>query len=72
MAVTNKHTNMNKNAYEIRLDVLTIAHSDCMLIYYEKINLETDPVAKQKLIGKLPTPEEIIERANLLYQFINN
>ena len=63
---------MNKNAYEIRLDVLTIAHSDCMQTYFEKINLETDPDAKQKLIGKLPTPEEIIERANLLYQFINN
>jgi hypothetical protein len=43
-----------------------------MQTYFEKINLETDPDAKQKLIGKLPTPEEIIERANLLYQFINN
>jgi uncharacterized membrane protein YgaE (UPF0421/DUF939 family) len=61
---------MNKNAYEIRLEVLEIAHRDLMHAYYEAINLETDPVAKQKL--KLPTTEEIINRANLLYQFVNN
>jgi hypothetical protein len=63
---------MNKNAYEIRLDVLGIAHSDLMHAYYEAINLETDPAEKQKLLNKLPTTDEIINRANLLYQFINN
>jgi hypothetical protein len=63
---------MNKNAYEIRLDVLGIAHSDMMHVYYEAINLEPCPAEKQKLINKLPTTDEIINRANLLYQFINN
>jgi uncharacterized membrane protein YgaE (UPF0421/DUF939 family) len=63
---------MNKNAYEIRLDVLGIAHSDMMHAYHNKIDLETEPAEKLKLLNELPSTEEIIERANLLYQFINN
>jgi hypothetical protein len=63
---------MNKNAYEIRLDVLQIAHADCMHRYYEKHNLAATPAMKLKLINELPTPKEIMERANLLYEFINN
>jgi hypothetical protein len=43
-----------------------------MQAYYEAINLEADPAEKQKLLNKLPTTDEIINRANLLYQFINN
>jgi hypothetical protein len=30
---------MNKNAYEIRLEVLAIAHSDTNHLYYEKLNV---------------------------------
>lgn len=63
---------MNKNAYEIRLDILSIAHSDMMITYHNKIEFETDPAERIKLLNELPSTEEIIERANLLYQFINN
>jgi hypothetical protein len=30
---------MNKNAYEIRLEVLSLAHSDVNNLYYEKLNV---------------------------------
>jgi len=30
---------MNKNAYEIRLDILTLAHSDMQNGFFEKLNL---------------------------------
>lgn len=30
---------MNKNAYEIRLEVLSLAHSDCWNTYHEKLNV---------------------------------
>lgn len=73
---------MNKNAYEIRLDVLTLAHADLMNIYHEKLHN-----AKKKMVDDghgwveekiddsvfqdfLPTPKQIIERANELYKFV--
>jgi hypothetical protein len=30
---------MNKNAYEIRLEVLNLAHGDCWNTYHEKLNV---------------------------------
>jgi|688.fasta_scaffold17838_26 hypothetical protein len=30
---------MNKNAYEIRLELLNLAHGDCQNRFYEKLNL---------------------------------
>lgn len=62
---------MNKNEYEIRLEVLYIAHNDLMQVYHEKLNAENDPQLRAKLAKKLPTPEEIIARATALYSFVN-
>lgn len=71
---------MNKNAYEIRLDVLHIAHNDLMDVFHEKLHN-----AKRKMIGDnwteekidekiisnlLPTSEDIIKRARQLYEFV--
>lgn len=73
---------MNKNAYEIRLDVLTLAHTDLMSIYHEKLHN-----AKKRMIDDgngwiedkldesvydnlLPTSKQIIDRANELYKFV--
>lgn len=73
---------MNKNAYEIRLDVLHIAHNDLMDVFHEKLHN-----AKRKMIGDnwteekidekiisnlLPTSEDIIKRAKELYAFVEN
>jgi epoxyqueuosine reductase QueG len=71
----------NKNAYEIRLEVLSIAHNDLMEIYHQKLHN-----AKMKMIGEdgwteekideniitnlLPTPADVIKRAKELYTFV--
>jgi hypothetical protein len=71
----------NKNAYEIRLEVLSIAHNDLMEIYHQKLHN-----AKMKMIGDdgwteekideniitnlLPTPADVIKRAKELYTFV--
>lgn len=73
----------NKNAYEIRLEVLSIAHSDLMEVYNQKLHN-----AKIKMVGEhadgwteekideniitdlLPTPADVITRAKELYTFV--
>jgi hypothetical protein len=71
----------NKNAYEIRLEVLSIAHNDLMEIYHQKLHN-----AKMKMIGEdgwteekideniitilLPKPADVIKRAKELYTFV--
>ena len=74
--------NTNKNAYEIRLDILSIAHSDLMNIFHEKLhNAKKKMVAKdggwmedkidEKIISDLlPKSEDIIKRAKELYAFV--
>ncbi len=74
--------NTSKNAYEIRLDILSIAHSDLMNIFHEKLQN-----AKKKMVGEdggwtedkidekiisdlLPKSEDIIKRAKELYAFV--
>ena len=72
---TNKH--MNKNAYEIRLDILSIAHSDLMNIFHEKLhnaklkqigedNYVEDKIDEKIISDLLPTSEAIIKRAKEL------
>lgn len=36
---TNTQKQMNKNAYEIRLELLNLAHDDCQNRFHEKLNL---------------------------------
>ena len=80
--ITHMNT-QNKNAYEIRLEVLSIAHSDLMEIYHQKLHN-----AKMKMIGEpadgwteekideniitnlLPKPSDVIKRAKELYTFV--
>jgi hypothetical protein len=38
----NTHKTMNKNAYEIRLEVLSLAHSDSWNTAHEKLNVLKD------------------------------
>jgi hypothetical protein len=46
---------MNKNAYEIRLELLALAHSDVNQIYYEKVNVlrEQDQRAMEDYYKKM-------------------
>ena len=68
---------MNKNAYEIRLDILNMAHSDLFSKYHEKIgsiranadrgNVPFDIVHCDALY---PTVQDITSRAEELYKFV--
>lgn len=75
--------NTNKNAYEIRLDILDIAHGDLMEIYHQKLEnskkkmIGDDGYVESKIDEKiitdlLPTTESIIKRAKELYAFVEN
>lgn len=71
---------MPKNAYEIRLDVLNMAHGDSMMKFQEKINFHRTVDEKGNLIqpseetiDKLfPKSQDIIARAEELYKFVEN
>jgi hypothetical protein len=72
------HYNTNKNAYEIRLDVLQMAHSDENMRFIEKLNNHRTCDAKgnltnpsEEVINSLfPKPADIIARAEELYKFV--
>jgi hypothetical protein len=66
----------NKNAYEIRLDVLQMAHADAQMKYLEKLNILRDndgKVADESAIDNLfPQTSDIINRAQELYEFVED
>ena len=71
----------NKNAYEIRLDVLQMAHDDVFHTYYEKLNVLRNQDEKSQTCQMLteteidalfPKPQLILERAEELYSFVNS
>jgi len=67
----------NKNAYEIRLEVLGMAHGTIMTQYHEKLSAHRDNANrssepfKVELIDELkPKTQDIIAYANELYSFV--
>ena len=68
---------MNKNAYEIRLEILKMAHDDATGRYYQKLdmhrlnadkhNMELNSTLVESLF---PTSEEILVKAEELYKFV--
>lgn len=68
----------NKNAYEIRLEILKLAHSDESTRFYEQLNCfrtqdETGNInnPSEEVINNLfPKTSDIISRANELYKFV--
>ena len=66
---------MNKNAYEIRLEVLQMAHSD----EYNKYHHKLDTIRNDKgflddanaIDALIPKTSDIIARAEELYKFIS-
>lgn len=68
---------MNKNAYEIRLEILKMAHDDATGKYYQKLDFyrrdadkfdkELDPAIIE---SSFPTSAEILAKAEELYTFV--
>lgn len=67
---------MAKNAYEIRLEVLQMAHADAQTRYLEKLNTfrdNTGRIGDVKIIDDLfPKTSDIIDRAEELYTFVED
>ena len=65
---------MNKNAYEIRLELLRMAHDDAMQKYQQIVNIylqkDNGVISLAQVESSFPKPEEIIKRAGELYKFI--
>lgn len=73
------NTHMNKNAYEIRLDVLIDAHEYCMRLFEHKfITMQTTAEKKNGTLALediekiYPTRDEILDTAELFYAFVQN
>ena len=77
--------NTNKNAYEIRLDILSIAHGDLMTVFHEKLqnakmkktgdqdgSWVEDKIDDKIISDLLPTSADMIKRAKELYAFVEN
>ena len=65
-----------KNAYEIRLDVLQMAHADAQMRYLEKLNTVRDNtgkvIDKEHIDELFPKTSDIIKRAEELYKFVED
>ena len=68
---------MNKNAYEIRLEILRMAHDDAVGRYHHRIGVERDNAEKlEKLFDStlieslFPTSQAVITKAEELYRFV--
>ena len=68
---------MNKNAYEIRLELLGMAHNAIMNQYHQKVDAHrdfanrTDTKFDARVIDELkPKAKDIIAYANELYSFV--
>ena len=67
----------NKNAYEIRLEILKMAHDEALSKYHQKIDQHrlnasrNDEQYNITLVDSLfPKSEDIIARAEALYRFV--
>ena len=68
----------NKNAYEIRLEVLQMAHSDMNMKFIEKLNVHrTQDIngflqnpSEEVIESLFPKPADTIIRAEELYKFV--
>jgi hypothetical protein len=69
---------MNKNAYEIRLDILRMAHDELMGNYHLKVSTLQQEASEQRTTVALskidelhPTSAQVIKKATELYSFVN-
>ena len=64
----------NKNAYEIRLEILKMANATLLEEYRQKLVYEQqDVLANPSLVSKyIPTPKQVSDYAKELYAFVEN
>lgn len=69
---------MNKNAYEIRLDILRMAHDELIGNYHFKLGTLQQEAETQRTTLSLskidelrPSSAEVIKKATELYSFVN-
>ena len=69
----------NKNAYEIRLDILKLAHDDLMGQYHHRISILQNEADRQQtsmdaghVTSLYPSTDEVIARAERLYKFVDS
>jgi hypothetical protein len=71
---------MSKNAFEIRLDILQMAHSDLNMKFIEKLNVHRTYDYKGNMINPseevidnlFPKPVDVIARAQEYYTFVED
>lgn len=70
---------MNKNAYEIRLEILKMAHDDAVGRYHHRIGVERENAERSAtsfdstLIESLfPSSQDVLTKAEELYKFVEN
>jgi hypothetical protein len=68
------NTTMNKNAYEIRLDILAIAHQYETLLFSERLNLvkQSKEAVGDDIQKIYPSRENILKTAELFYSFVSD
>lgn len=66
-----------KNAYEIRLEILKMAHDDAFSTYYQKLDMHRNNADKLKneynvdlVDSLLPKSVDILAKATELYSFV--
>ena len=66
---------MNKNAYEIRLEVLQMAHGDAYQAYQLRLDANRDNMGnlvESNVIAFEPKTSDILARAEELYKFVSS
>jgi hypothetical protein len=73
---------MNKNAYEIRFDVLALAREDLMSKFFQTLEAFRSTIVEEQktdflqaqldVIGSFPSTEDILARAKELYAFVSD
>lgn len=69
------HTTTSKNGFEIRLEIMQLAHSHLDAAYRAKVevaNSFTSAIEREAAMSSLryPTDNEVIDVANKLYDFV--
>jgi DNA invertase Pin-like site-specific DNA recombinase len=62
---------MSKNAYEIRLDILAIAHQYETQLFSERVK-QLKEGSKEDIQKLYPTRETILKTAELFYSFVSD
>jgi hypothetical protein len=63
---------MNKNAYEIRLDILSIAHQYESQLFLERAKHLKENNSEEELKKLYPSRDTVLKTAELFYTFVSD